>query len=151
MPNIQKEAILECINCGRRYTALIWVEIQINENKTIDNQIFKDEINFFECSHCSNKGFVIYPIKIKEKESGEISVVIPMASDTEEDDPDEEIPYGFFVVKILGKRPFRVFNYLNDLKWYLAGLHWGFEPPVFDPPPEERDIQEAIEKGLGVK
>ena len=148
MPNIRKRAILECNHCKSRYADFIFTEIRVNADKTIDKKIFNDEINFFECPYCGNNGSVLYPVKVSEKESGEISVVIPIVSDAEEGDTDDDIPNGFTVIKVLGKQPFRVFYDFEDLKLHIARLEWGYTPPVIDPPPEERDIQEAIEKGI---
>jgi hypothetical protein len=132
---MKKKAILECNECGKRIHTSIWTRITAGKDRKIDEKIFNDEINYFECDRCDNEGFACYPIKITDKESGETAIIIP------------EDSVGFAVVEVKGKAPSRVFYDFDDLKWHIYFWQDGYNA-VFDPPPEERDLKEGQEKGI---
>ena len=87
MPNIKKRAILECNNCEKQFTDTLWTEIELGKNRVVDHKFFNDKINFYECSKCGNTGPALYPINIRDAESGELSVLIPTHGPVESDEP----------------------------------------------------------------
>jgi len=132
---MKKKAILECQECGRRFSATIWTKITTRTGREVDDKIFNDEINYFECDRCENEGFACYPIKITDREAGETVTIIP------------ETYAGFSVVEVKGKVPSRVFYDFFDLQWHIYLSRGGYNT-VFDPPPEETDIREGLDKGI---
>jgi hypothetical protein len=145
--NKQCEAILLCHNCETVFEAHIWTEITLGEDPKLDNDIFQNRINFFECGGCGNRGFVIYPIKIHHEKSGEKAMVIPLVETLEMDEVEEVNAMGFSVLEITDRTPCGIFYSLEEIKWEIC--HWeGREDVVFDPPPAEQDIEEGLQKNI---
>jgi len=125
----------------------LWTEITVGVDPALDNRIFQDEINFFECEKCGNLGFALYPIQITCTESGEKAMVIPARESVEMADREEVTAEGFMVLEVTDTEPCRIFYSLNEIKWQIH--HWqGGDDTVFDPPPRERDIVEGLQKGI---
>lgn len=132
---MKQKAILECVECGKRLRTKIWTSITVGKDSQIDNKIFNDEINYFFCDKCGNEGFAWYPVKISNKGGSEKAMVMP--SDTD----------GFDVIELGEKTPCRVFYDFDSLKWEIHTWQGGYKV-LFDPPPDEQDIKEALEKNI---
>ena len=132
---MKQKAILECTVCGRRLHRRIWTSITIGSDRVTEDKIFNDEINFFACDRCDNEGFAWYPIKIKNRDAGEKAMVLPTDTD------------GFDVIEVGEKNSCRVFYDFASLKWEIYGWQGGYKT-FFDPPPEEEDIKEALQKNI---
>ena len=125
----------------------LWTEITAGVDQNLDNKIFNEELNFFECEACGNVGYALYPIKITDRASGEEAVVIPVAETLEMAEREEVCAEGFTVLEVTDKKPCRIFYSLEDLKWQIC--YWqGGDDTVFDPPPKEKDIVEGLQKGI---
>lgn len=145
--NTQQSAIISCSNCDQMFEVQLWTEIAVGVDTALDNRIFQDEINFFECEECGNVGYAMYPIKITCKESGEKAVVIPASETFDMAECEEVRAEGFMVLEVTDKEPCRIFYSLEELKWQIC--YWqGGDDTVFDPPPKEKDIEEGLQKGL---
>ncbi len=132
---MKQKVVLECAECGMRFSARIWTRLTIGKDKTTDDKIFRDEINFFICNRCGNEGFAWYPVKVVDKLTSEKAVVIPTTTE------------GFDVIEIGEEEPGKVFYDFDSLKWQIYRWQGGHKA-VFDPPPEAEDIQEALTKGI---
>ena len=73
----KEKVVLQCANCRNQFNAEIWTEINLADQE-LDHKFFSDQINVFECEECENSGLVCYPIKIKDKQSGEQVIAIPL-------------------------------------------------------------------------
>jgi hypothetical protein len=132
---MKQKVILECSQCGLRFAARIFTTVSVGRSRQTDDNIFDDEINYFTCERCDNGGFAWYPVKVIDRHTGERAIVLP--TETE----------GFDVIEISGRRPCRVFYDFESLKWQIYKWHGGYKA-VFDPPPREPDIREALDRGI---
>ena len=145
--NTQHSAIISCNNCDQMLEVRLWTEITAGVDQSLDNKIFSDELNFFECEECGNIGYAMYPIKIGDKESGEKAVMIPAIETFDMAECEEVTAEGFMVLEVTDKQPCRIFYSLEELKWQIC--YWqGNDDTVFDPPPKEKDIEEGLQKGI---
>lgn len=157
----KEKAVLKCDLCGHQFDTEIWTEIVLGKDVELENKIFGNEINFFECYKCDNRGFVSYPIKIEHKKGNERAIIIPSIEEWSPhgvfiDDENGEINIeedkalvytGFYVVKIGNRKPRDVFNNFDDLRYKI--LRWSGQPPYsYGGPPEEADIEEGLKKGI---
>ena len=140
-------AILQCNKCENIFEREIWTEITTGEDHNLDNKIFNDEVNFFDCEACGNVGFALYPVKITDKESGEKALVMPFMEPHDMTEYEEVSAMGFSVLEVTDKEPCRVFYSLEDLKWQIHRWQGG-DDTVFDPPPEEKNIDEGLQRGI---
>jgi hypothetical protein len=145
--NNKVNAILRCNNCESILETDIWTQITTGKDTKLDNDIFQDRINFFECEACENIGPAIYPIKITDKASGDRAVVIPFMEPLDISEDEEVSAMGFSVLEVQDKKPCRIFYSFSDFKQQLC--YWqGGDDTDFDPPPEERDIEEGLQRGI---
>jgi len=145
--NTQQSAIISCDNCDQMFEVKIWTEITAGIDQKLDNKIFNEELNLFECEACGNVGYALYPIKITDRASGEEAVVIPIAETLEMAEREEVCAEGFMVLEVTDKKPCRIFYSFEDLKWQIC--YWqGGDDTVFDPPPKEKDIDEGLQKNI---
>jgi hypothetical protein len=145
MPNIKKRATLKCNNCEKQFTDTLWTDIELGKNRVIDHKFFNDKINYYECSKCGNTGPALYPINIKDIKSEELSIFIPTHVPVEFDEPIADF---FAVTKVLGRQSLRVFYSIDDLSVHKVNSLWGLQTPFFSPPPEEKNIQDALQKRI---
>lgn len=148
----REKVVLQCSDCGNQFNAEIWTEINL-EDQELEHKLFADQINVFECDECENSGLVCYPIKIKDKLSGEQAIAIPLNKivsidgDDDGEEDYEEISTAFFVVEIIKKKPWKVSYDLNELKYKIQ--KWRGEPfTPYTGPPEEADIEAGLAKGF---
>jgi len=134
MKNISVKAIIECCVCGRRQHVDLWAQLLVGEDRAIDDLIYNDGINYFECKRCGSEGFACHPIKIIHRESGSVATMIQAYS------------LGFYVAQTGVREKRKIIYDLEDLKWQI--FSWQGIHAVFDPPPKEEDIKEALEKGF---
>jgi len=140
-------AILQCNKCENIFEREIWTEITTGEDHNLDNKIFNDEVNFFDCEACGNVGFALYPVKITDKESGEKALVMPFMEPHDMTEYEEVSAMGFSVLEVTDKEPCSIFYSMEDLKWQIHCWQGGYDT-VFDPPPEEKNIDEGVQRGI---
>jgi len=140
-------AILQCNKCENIFERELWTEITTGEDHNLDNKIFNDEVNYFPCEACGNVGFALYPVKITDKESGEKALVMPFMETLDMTEYDEVSAMGFSVLEVTDKEPCSIFYSMEDLKWQIHCWQGGYDT-VFDPPPEEKNIDEGVQRGI---
>jgi len=145
--NNRCSAILRCNKCENVFEADIWTEITTDEDHNLDNKIFTDEINSFDCEACGNNGFALYPVKITDSASGEKALVIPFMEPLDMTEYEEAPAMGFSVLEVTDKEPCRIFYSLEDLKRQICCWQGG-DDTVFDPPPGEKDILEGVQRNI---
>ena len=145
--NKKCEAILKCDKCETMFETKIWTEITVGEDPKLDHDIFQDRLNFLECETCGNFGYVLYPVTVNDKESGERAVAIPLFENVALSTDPELAADGFSVIEITDKKPSKIFYDFEDLKT-LIHVWQGGDDTSFDPPPAERDIEEGLQKSI---
>ena len=145
--NTRCSAILRCNKCENVFETDIWTELTTGEDHNLDNKIFNDEINFIDCEACGNIGFALYPVKITDSASGEKALVIPFLDPLDMTEYEEVSAMGFSVLEVQDKEPCSIFYSFEDLKWHIHSWQGGYDT-IFDPPPEERDIAEGVQRGI---
>jgi len=140
-------AILQCNKCENIFERELWTEITTGEDHNLDNKIFNDEVNYFPCEACGNVGFALYPVKITDKESGEKALVMPFMEPLDMTEYEEVSAMGFSVLEVTDKEPCSIFYSMEDLKWQIHCWQGGYDT-VFDPPPEEKNIDEGVQRGI---
>ena len=142
--NKQCEAILQCDKCETMFETMIWTEITVGENPKLDHDIFQDRLNFLECEKCENFGYVLYPVTVNDKESGERAMAIPLFENVALSTDLELAGDGFSVIEITDKEPSKIFYGFEDMKTQIHSWQGG-DDTTFDPPPAERDIEEGLQ------
>ena len=145
--NKQCEAILKCDKCETIFETMIWTEITVGEDPKLDHDIFQDRLNFLECETCENFGYVLYPVTVNDKESGERAMAIPLFENVALSTDPELAGDGFSVIEITDKEPSKIFYDFEDLKIQIHSWQGG-DDTTFDPPPAERDIEEGLQKNI---
>ena len=157
----KEKAVLKCDLCKHQFETQLWTEIIVGKDAELENKIFANELNFFECSECGNRGFVNHPLKIEHKKGNEEAIIIPAIEawsphEIIMDDQNGEIGIeenkatvytGFYAVKVGTRKPLDVFNNFDDLRHKI--LQWTGQPPYsYGGRPEEADIEEGLQKGI---
>jgi hypothetical protein len=141
------QAIMRCNKCKQIAEGEIYSELTVNEDWKTDRLIFENELNFYKCEQCDNTGFVLYPVKVIDKESGEEACIIPVVETLNLSEDEETEGMGFAVLEVTDKKPLSIFYSLSDLQEQVHNWGGGNET-VFDPPPQEQDIEEGLKKKL---
>ena len=145
--NKKCEAILKCDKCETIFETMIWTEITVGEDPKLDHDIFQDRLNFLECETCGNFGYILYPVTVNDKESGERAVAIPLFENVALSSDPELSGDGFSVIEITDKKPSKIFYFFEDLKVQIHSWQGGVDMS-FDQPPAERDIEEGLQKNI---
>jgi len=132
------------MNCDYEFEAEIWTAIDVSD-EDLNHMIFTDQINIFTCEKCGSCGATAFPLQVRDKKAKKEALVMPLYR-PDKPEGDKSNP-AFSVVEIQKKRPCKMFYDLSELKFEIHS--WTGEPFIpFEAPPDEKDIEEGLAKGL---